>query len=349
MRCARLSLSKTILVNARQRLFVCPMPNWTAEEDQRLRELYLTHEHAEIGVMLGRSRAAVRNRCWRLGLEKGDKPWTEADIATLKEWYGWHKGIGVNLPGIVKHLGRTKFAICLKAQEFGLTDRARQRNPNPHPRRKYFTDKDRYEALSKLRREWYKTHEHPRGATGLRMTDEHKAKLREAIQRRTPEQRSIAAKKAARTRVERYGTGQPKTSNPYSSARRGKREDLGNIFFRSRWEANYARYLNWLKGQGQIKDWVYEAQTFIFHGVTRGAITYLPDFKVIELDGSHKWHEVKGWMKGADRTKLKRMKKYYPDEIVLVIGEAEYRQIEHQVAGLIAKWEYKESKQWANW
>ena len=40
--------------------------------------------------------------------------------------------------------------------------------------------------------------------------------------------------------------------------------EVGNqrCFFRSRWEANYARYLEWLCSIGQIAKWEHEPQTF---------------------------------------------------------------------------------------
>jgi hypothetical protein len=93
------------------------------------------------------------------------------------------------------------------------------------------------------------------------------------------------------------------------------------MYFRSKWEANYALYLEFLKKQGEIKDWHYEVKMFDFpipHGVTR----YMPDFQVIEKDGSVTYREVKGYMDSRSKTKLKRMKKYYPQvKIELVDGE----------------------------
>lgn len=176
---------------------------------------------------------------------------------------------------------------------------------------------------------------HPKGMLGKKHTDEFKAGQSERVKARvfTPEQKEAQVNKMMKTRIERYGTGRPgwnESSNPYSHAKRGRREDLNNIFLRSAWEANYARYLNWLIGKGEIKAWQYECQTFVFHGVTRGVISYTPDFKVINNDDSHEWHEVKGWMKSTDRTKIKRMEKYYPDEKLVLIDSKAYK--------AIAKW-----------
>lgn len=144
------------------------------------------------------------------------------------------------------------------------------------------------------------------------------------------------------TRLEKYGHAAGpmglNTENPYSRTKSGKRADLGGLFVRSSWEANYARYLNWLIDQGEIHSWEYEADTFVFHGETRGAIHYTPDFKITERDGRIVYHEVKGWMDSKSKTKLKRMKKHYPDVKIIVIGEDEYKAIS-KWKDLLPEWE----------
>ena len=144
--------------------------------------------------------------------------------------------------------------------------------------------------------------------------------------------------KAVMTRVEKYGNGHGPHANTYSRSNGGKREDLDNRYFRSSWEANYARYLNWLISQGEIQGWEYEVDTFVFNGYMRGAVTYRPDFKVTEKDGSIVYHEVKGWMDGPSKTRLKRMAKEYPDVRVIVIGADEYKALS-KWKGLIPEWE----------
>jgi len=83
------------------------------------------------------------------------------------------------------------------------------------------------------------------------------------------------------------------------------RKDLKQ-YFRSKWEANIVRYYNFVG----IK-WVYEPQEFEFHKIKRGSRFYKPDFYLPEQD---KFIEIKGWLHSGDRTKLKRFKKYYPEE-----------------------------------
>lgn len=120
-------------------------------------------------------------------------------------------------------------------------------------------------------------------------------------------------------------------------ARSGKRADLGDRYFRSSWEANYARYLNWLQSLGEIDSWEYEVDTFEFP-VKRGSKFYTPDFKVRER-GSICYHEVKGWMDQRSATKLKRMTKYYPTVRVVLIDRPHYSAIAKKAAGMVAGWE----------
>jgi len=88
-------------------------------------------------------------------------------------------------------------------------------------------------------------------------------------------------------------------------ARGGYREDL-DIYVRSRMEANILRYYKFIK----VK-YIYEPQEFEFHKIKRGSRFYKPD---VHLLGQDKFIEVKGWFTDSDKTKLRRFKKYYPEE-----------------------------------
>ena len=125
---------------------------------------------------------------------------------------------------------------------------------------------------------------------------------------------------------------------PKSNAKGGKRADIG-IFVRSAWEANYARYLNLLVAHGQIKSWEYEPDVFYFENIKRGTRSYLPDFKVENNDGTIEYHEVKGWMDAVSKTKLKRMKKYYPDVKIVLVDKLVYNGLARTVSKLVANWE----------
>lgn len=124
------------------------------------------------------------------------------------------------------------------------------------------------------------------------------------------------------------------------AANAGWREIGGRrIYFRSKWEANYARYLEWLKGQGSIKEWEYEPETFWFDKIKRGTTSYKPDFAMIEHSGARVFYEVKGWMTPRSKTALKRMAKYYPDVVMNVLRQRDIASIKASVGGLIPGWE----------
>jgi hypothetical protein len=123
------------------------------------------------------------------------------------------------------------------------------------------------------------------------------------------------------------------------AARGGKREDLNNRYFRSAWEANYARYLNLLIKTGQLTSWGFEERTFQFP-VKRGGRLYTPDFRLTFPNGRIEYHEIKGYMSPRDATKIKRLKKYYPEITLVLIEQDQYHAITRQIAALIPEWEF---------
>ncbi len=153
------------------------------------------------------------------------------------------------------------------------------------------------------------------------------------------------------------------------NAKGGKRPDLDNRYFRSAWEANYARVLNLLVKQGEIQGWEYETKTFEFKKIERGTRFYTPDFKVITecprckgrgyFDSSDKnyalgepceycngtgsayeWHEVKGYMDAKSKTQLKRMAKYYPNEKIRIIDATFFKDAKRKGLDVIIRnWE----------
>lgn len=127
-------------------------------------------------------------------------------------------------------------------------------------------------------------------------------------------------------------------------AKAGKRADLG-LFVRSRYEANYARYLKFLQSKGEIQSWQYEPQDKIFDFPVKGLrnARYRPDFWIVNRNGQEECHEVKGWMDKDSKVKLKRMAKFFPDVKVVVIGTTEMKAIERTVASLIQGWEWPDT------
>lgn len=143
---------------------------------------------------------------------------------------------------------------------------------------------------------------------------------------------------AVRYMAHRLGLADPTRIRGESSfrAKHGRREDLG-IYVRSSWEANYARYLNFLVQSGVVTEWQYEPRTFEFP-VKRGNRTYTPDFYVLYPDG-YQWHEVKGYMTNDGRIKLERFAKYYPEEPLVIIDKDAYMAIAQDARPFIPAWE----------
>ncbi len=118
--------------------------------------------------------------------------------------------------------------------------------------------------------------------------------------------------------------------------------EIGGIrkYYRSRWEANYARYLNWLVAKKQyFTRWAHEPRTFWFPEIKRGVRSYLPDFEVERLDGTIEYHEVKGYLDHKSVTKLRRMAKYYPEIKLVLINRVNYMSIAKVACRLVQGWE----------
>lgn len=94
------------------------------------------------------------------------------------------------------------------------------------------------------------------------------------------------------------------------------------IFLRSKWEANYALYLDYLKNAGEIISWQFEPDTFLFKG--GGVHSYLPDFKIKNINNKIEYHEVKGRMTERARKQISLMAKQYPSVRLILIKQKEY-------------------------
>ena len=105
-------------------------------------------------------------------------------------------------------------------------------------------------------------------------------------------------------------------------------------YFRSKWEYDYALYLELLKKYKKITEWEHEPKTFWFLEIKRGTRSYLPDFRVTETNGEIVWHEVKGYMDDRSKTKLKRFKKYYPEETLYLVQAAQIKEIREKFSFL---------------
>lgn len=122
----------------------------------------------------------------------------------------------------------------------------------------------------------------------------------------------------------------------FKNIQRGEYEtSKGLTYFRSKWEANYALYLDFLVARGEIERWEYEADVFMFEEIKLGTRSYRPDFKVFNKNGSFEYHEVKGYMDNKSKTKLKRMAKYYPEVRLILIDSDYYNDLKKKVGKML--------------
>jgi len=270
----------------------------------------------------------------RFGIETNKRWLTDKDIAAIRSFYETHDGENFDLAAFAKSMGRTKALIAREAQRLGLTRRNRIQR-----------EEVRKASGRKLSAIW-REKGHPRGALGMKHTDETKAVLSTkskvmwataktfgigAMSEESRDRRSIAASlRMANTPAEKMHT----------RAAGGRRKDLGDIWFRSSWEANYARYLNLLIRLGVVEWWKYESKTFWFEAIKRGVRSYKIDFEVkYKNEKEPAIVEIKGWMDAKSKTKLKRMAKYHPNVKIELIGAKEYRALKNKWASQIEHWE----------
>lgn len=121
----------------------------------------------------------------------------------------------------------------------------------------------------------------------------------------------------------------------YGHIKRGHYDINGkDMFFRSKWEANYALYLDFLVKQKEILKWEFEPDMFVFEKIQFGTRSYLPDFKVYDSKGFH-YDEVKGWMDDKSKTKLNRMRIYYPDVVINLIDGKAYNELRKRIGKVL--------------
>jgi hypothetical protein len=286
---------------------------WTTTEVDFLRDNYPQKGRAWCAEQLGRTDSEVRNKAWRLGL----------------------KARGISEAWFAKNEAHAKILTGRKRPEQAEVLKAL------HKAGKLKKDEAQREAIGARVKAWIEQNGHPRGALGMKHTEESKRKISikssELVARTTDDQWLARTKKAMQTR-ERNGTQLPQR---LGASWKAAWREIGGVrkFYRSRWEANYARYLQWLKECGQIQSWAHEPKTFWFEGIKRGCVSYLPDFCVVENSGAEAYHEVKGWMDDRSVTKIKRMAKYHPSVKLVVIDTKAYKEIQRKVSAIVPGWE----------
>lgn len=312
---------------------------WTKEEINILTEEYNKRNGKKNGTLvkdlankLNKTEGSIRNKAYKLGITKRDKYYTKDEIEYLKNNYDKY-----SMNDLAELLGRNESNIYRKMKQLGLKKTHREHNSINLKKQHVYKEEEK-QNISKKAKERIQLYGHPKGFVG----HTHNKKSREKISKKNKEMwKTIDFSKLEKRKLKqretkiRNGTLNPmiNRNNPYSRTKGGKREDIDNKYFRSSWEANLARYYNYLG----IK-WEYEPKTFIFTNITRGSVSYTPDFYLPEED---KWVEVKGWMDGKSKTKLSRFKNQYPKEYkkLQLITKKEYDEIKRKVAPYIKNWE----------
>ena len=291
----------------------------------------------EVGKQFGISGQRVHYLLKKSNVVKPIRVITDEEREKITAYYRGCPPSEFNLAAFAKSLGRTRHLVCRVAGELGLT------NPN-RPESKIVVEQLKKRAVG----QWDKT-PHPRGMAGKKHTEKSRRLGGEASKRNwatwkafdlgpvTPENRD------KRSKQQSLRARSMTPARTFTKAAGGRRPDLGETFFRSRWEANYARYLNLLMKMGVVEKWEFESQTFWFDGIKRGVMSYLPDFKVWYKNSPPVFVEIKGWVQAKDRTKWKRMAKYHPTVKLEIVAEKEYRAIARKWASAIPTWEHQKS------
>jgi hypothetical protein len=305
------------------------LKRWTEQEKELVRLNYERLSYADLAAALGHTEGAVRNLCYRMCWRKAAPNWTEEELKQLLCHY--EENDPPDLGELEKMFaGRHRTNICRKARELNLTRNGHSLSPEAR------------DKIAQAVSDWHQENEHPRGFTGHQHTEAAKQIISQKSKEMWQDPNAIVNSDEYRQfcsdlMAQRQATRLVRSG--YSRGSMGKREDLGGLFVRSSWEANYARYLNWLIEQNEIAAWEYEPDTFWFHEIKRGTRSYTPDFKVINNDGTVEYHEIKGWMDQKSRTALKRMAKYYPDVKLVVIDNDAYHALANDIKGFIQGWE----------
>lgn len=92
--------------------------------------------------------------------------------------------------------------------------------------------------------------------------------------------------------------------------------------YRSMFERDWAKYLQFLKEHKEIYDWEYEPQPpfdFFKFGYRNKPYSYLPDFKIWDTKKSFHYEETKGHLTTKDLSKYTRLARHYPDIIIDIV------------------------------
>jgi hypothetical protein len=273
-----------------------------------------------VAKVLGKSGQSIHEALNKRGLINKINLFSKEDYDFLAKNYLLYRDSG-KLPELASRMGRTKYFLCRKAKELGLTDA------------KYIFSDIHVKALKNSSQNQWANKPHPKGMLGKTHSPEvvlnMSKRVKELWGNPNSKFNSPSHRESLSNRMSNFQTSNPNKSNNYSRTKKGwfVKGDK-KIAMRSSWELNYAHFLNKMVLDKKIKSWEYEAKSFKFPELVFGCRTYTPDFLVINNDDKIIYHEVKGWMDKKSILKLKLMKKHFPEVKLKIIDELKYKKIE---------------------
>ncbi len=122
--------------------------------------------------------------------------------------------------------------------------------------------------------------------------------------------------------------GSRPTSPKAARAKSGIRPDISpDLYFFSRWEANFARIMNLLK-----IEWIFQPKTFDLKFQK-----YTPDFYLTEYGV---YIEIKNFLADYSLKRDKGFRKLYPKEKLILILKPDYLKLQDDFSGYIKNWEF---------
>ena len=302
----------------------------------KIKQDYLeTNNVWKTGELNGLTGQRVHSILNKNGIDTSNKnAWTESQIKELIDIYNSNFNYGSNvLNDFCKKHNKLKSNVCRKAKSLNLKTK----------RNREFSNESK-NKVSINTTKWIKENGHPKGFLNRKHTDVSKKTMSEKSIKMWSNPKSIVNTKKHRQKLsDKFSKLMNMrlnsfNGNVYSKSKKGTIQIGGKkVFCRSSWEANICAYLQFLKDNGEIKDWDLEVKTFWFLKIMRGVRSYKPDFLITNNDGSQYFEEVKGWMDAKSKTKIKRMAKYYPEVDLRILGEKRYKEIAKNKA-LIPNW-----------
>lgn len=227
--------------------------------DEELLKLYRQKNSVwKVAEEVGMCGQAVFERLKKLNAVRPVNEISQDDVEKIRKFYedGFVRGDG-KLDLFAQSIRRTKQFVCRKARQLGLTNNNRR------------LSEDLTSLIGGKISKFWSEHEHCKGMLGKCHTPETKMHLHnigvsrwKALSDNDKKAETLSRMKG---RLEKCGSLVPNVKR--CNWKSGYRTIAGRkLFFRSRWEANYCRFLEYRKSNGEISEWEHEPYTIIFKG-----------------------------------------------------------------------------------